>query len=302
MDAAETARSKVRPARLVAGDPNPPREGVLRGKDGRRHFVELTSTSTRTTENEPDRIIVTGTDLTEHHHLQREILRISEQEQARIGHNLHDGIGQTMTGIAALMESLEGELDGAPRETAARIRELVRDAILEVRQMSHGLSPTAVRNRGLPGALQLLAETIRLNHRTACELAADPAIRLDNTERETHVYRIAQEAANNALRHGKPRKIKITLRREGEDECVMEISDDGTGISRQTADRPGGIGLRVMDYRANCLKGTLEVKSARGRGTTVTCRFPIQDPAARDESAASAAHESHAEAEIARDI
>lgn len=301
MDPAETRRAKERLARLLAGEPNPPREAILRGKDGRRHYVELTSTSTRTPDNEADRIIVTGTDLTERHHLQQEILRISEEEQARIGHNLHDGIGQTMTGISALMEGLESELAGAQRATAARIRQLIQDAILEVRHMSHGLSPAAVRNRGLAGALQLLAETIRLNHRTACELEVDPAIRLDDTERETHIYRIAQEAANNALRHGKPRAIKITLHREGENECVMEVHDDGSGIARPAKGRASGIGIRVMDYRASCIKGVLEVKSARGRGTTVICRFPMADPLARDEAIISPP-EPPPEAEMARDI
>lgn len=276
MDAGEALRSKERLVRVLKGQENPPREVILWGKDGTPHHVELSSTATRAPDGTADRIIVTGTDLTERHHLQKEILRISEQEQARIGHNLHDGVGQTMTGIASLMAGLESDLKGGSRAQALRIGKLIQDAILEVRQMSHGLSPMAVQNRGLDGALKLLAETIRINHRIACKLEMDTAIRLGDVEKETHIYRIAQEAANNAIRHGHPQNISLSLLIQGEHECVLKIEDDGTGMKKSKTDNGHGIGTRVMEYRAKCIGGTLEVKTRRGHGVSVVCRFPYE--------------------------
>lgn len=279
MDAEEAIRARERLARLIRGEVNPPRHVILHGKDGTPHHVELSSTTTRTADGQPDRFIVTGTDLGERNRLQNEILRISEQEQARIGHNLHDGVGQTMTGLSYLAEALEAELAGDQQAQAARIRELVQEAIIEIRQMSHGLSPTAVKNRGLDGALQLLAATIRTNHRTACELELDASISLGDAERETHIYRIAQEAANNALRHGKPTRISISLLRDGPHHALLTIEDDGIGFKKVQANGGHGIGTRVMEYRANSIGGTLDLKPLR-KGVTVLCRFPIHAGAA----------------------
>ena len=140
--------------------------------------------------------------------------------------------------------------------------------------MSHSLSPTAVKNRGLVGALQLLADTIHTNHRVACLLEVDPTLRIDDPDRETHVYRIAQEAANNALRHGKAKSITLSLQKLGEHQCELKIRDDGTGIGGKPEGEGHGIGTRVMEYRAHCIGGTLAVTSIRRRGVTVTCRFP----------------------------
>lgn len=290
MDEAEAIRSKERLARVLRGELNLPREAILHDKDGTPHPVELSSTLTLTPDGRPDRIIVTGTDLTERHHMQNEILKISEQEQARIGHNLHDGVGQTMTGVASLIEGLEAELSGDQQNQAARIRQLIQDAILEIRQMSHGLSPMAVKNRGIGGALKLLASTIRTNHRTACTLVVDPSIRIGDTEKETHIYRIAQEAANNALRHGRPEKIIISLKLEDPGHCLLKIEDDGGGLKKQHQGEDNGIGTRVMEYRANCIGGSLDIKSRRGKGVTVLCRFPIHPTTAASSSQRRHAH------------
>ncbi len=273
MEAAEKARSQKRFKEMLAGNNIASREVTLIGKDHKRHVVALSSIITRTPEGGVDRIIVTGTDLTERNRLQKEILKISEQEQARIGHNLHDGVGQTMTGVSSLIEALESELTGDQRASAARIHHLIQEAIQEVRRMSHSLSPASVKNRGLGGALHLLAETIRTNHRTACTCEVNPDIKIEDSEKETHIYRIAQEAANNALRHGHPSSIKLSLQLLGENEAVLKIEDNGTGLSKRTPDHTG-IGLRVMDYRANLIDGSLTIKSRARGGVSVACRFP----------------------------
>jgi PAS domain S-box-containing protein len=255
---------------LLKGGSNPPRETMLKDKNGQDHLFSVSSISSRSSDGSIDRIIVTGTDLTERNRLQKELLNVSEQEQARIGHNLHDGVGQTLTGVASLMSALEFELGDAHRDSVVRIRELVSDAIQEVRRMSHGLSPSAVKNRGLEGALELLADTIRINHRTSCEFKMDPGIAIDDLEKETHVYRIAQEACNNAIRHGKPTKITISLLKLRDRECVLKIENDGSKLVKLP---DAGIGLQIMDYRANLIGGTLKINSKGSRGVTVSCRF-----------------------------
>ncbi len=273
MDAAEKARSQKRFKEMLAGKNIPSSEVTLIGKDRKRHVVALSSIITKTPEGGVDRIIVTGTDLTERNRLQKEILKISEQEQARIGHNLHDGVGQTMTGVSSLIEALESELSGDQRQSAARIHQLIQEAIQEVRHMSHSLSPASVKNRGLGGALHLLADTIRTNHRTTCTCEVNPNIKIEDSEKETHIYRIAQEAANNALRHGHPSSVHLSLQRLGEHEAVLKIEDNGKGLGKRTGEQ-AGIGMRVMDYRANLIDGSLTVKSRPRGGVSVSCRFP----------------------------
>ncbi len=276
MDAAETVRSKERFARLLRGEKNPPSDSRLRTKDGEWRSVELRSTATCKPDGSLDRIVVTGTDMTERNRLQQEVLRVVEQEQARVGHDLHDGVGQTMTGIVSLLEALEADLQGEPRQQAQRIHELLRQSVSEVRRMSHGLSPTSVKYRGLVGALQLLAEIVRTNFRTPCLCEVDAGIAIQNNDIEAHLFRIAQEAVNNALRHGKPSKVKLSLQHVSQTECELIIEDDGSGLKKTKGGQHSGIGVRVMDYRANLIGARLTVKAKPRRGVVVTCRFPYE--------------------------
>lgn len=276
LDAKEQQRSQLRFARLLRGEDNPPVDVRLRTREGAWRMVEMRSTSTRKRDGSADRIIITANDITERERLQRELLRVVEEEQTRIGHDLHDGVGQTMTGILVLMEALESGLKGQHKMEAARIHELMKESVAEVRRMSHGLSPASVKYRGLAGALQLLAETVRTNFRTPCECAVDATVIVENEDTQAHLFRIAQEAVNNALRHGKPGKVNMSLRRIEGDECELVIEDDGLGLKKLAKPtRSSGIGLRVMQHRAQLIGAHLQVK-ARGkpnRGVIVSCRF-----------------------------
>ena len=276
MDAAETVRSKERFARLLRGEKNPPADSRLRTKDGEWRSVELRSTVTLKPDGSMDRIVVTGTDMTERNRLQQEVLRVVEQEQARVGHDLHDGVGQTMTGIVSLLEALEADLSGENRQQAQRIHELLRQSVSEVRRMSHGLSPTSVKYRGLVGALQLLAETVRTNFRTPCLCEVDASIVIQNNDIEAHLFRVAQEAVNNALRHGKPSQVKLSLQHVSQRECELRIEDDGAGLKKSKNGQQNGIGVRVMDYRANLIGARLTIKAKPRRGVIVSCRFPYE--------------------------
>jgi len=278
LEKAEIMRSQERFARLLRGEANPPVDVRVRTKDGRWRIVELRSAATRMPDGSPDRIVITGVDLTERHRLQQQVLKIADQEQARLGHDLHDGVGQTMTGLVIMAEALEMELTGEAKAQAARILELLRQSVGEVRRMSHGMSPTSVRYRGLVGALQLLAETVQTNFRTPCTTEIDSSVVVVDGEKQTHLFRIAQEAVNNALRHGKPTLITLALRRLPSGEAELRISDNGRGIlkSKKPVD---GIGMQVMNYRADLIRATVELKSKPRRGVTVVCRFPLDDGA-----------------------
>lgn len=276
MEKAEIARSKQRFAVLMSGGTVPPVDIRLRTKDGKWRNVELRSAATRTPDGATDRIVITGIDLTERYRLQQEVLKIADQEQARLGHDLHDGVGQTMTGLVIMAEALEAELEGDAKKQAGRILELLQQSVGEVRRMSHGMSPTSVRYRGLAGALQLLAETVQTNFRTPCNIELDPSVRVEDEDKQTHLFRIAQEAVNNSLRHGKPSLVTIVLRRISPAEAELCVSDNGKGI-RKGKKPAEGIGLRVMNYRAELIRATVEVKSPPRRGVTVRCQFPLAD-------------------------
>jgi len=274
MDEHEARQSRKHFQKLLRGGASDPVELRLRTKKGEPRHVELRTTTTRNADGTTDRVVVIATDLTERLRMQQEVLRISEQEHARIGSDLHDGVGQTMTGVASLLDALEQELEGEKKQSAARIRMLLQEAIQDVRRLSHGLSPAAVRHRELGGALRLLADTIRANFRTECLCRIAGDIRVTDSEKQMHLFRIAQEAVNNALRHGNPRQIRLTLTRCGQKEGVLKIENNGACLPKR---RNGseGIGVRVMDYRAGLIGGVLQVQNRREGGVCVTCRFPL---------------------------
>ncbi len=242
-------------------------------RSGESRIVDVQSTTALAPDGKLLCVITTATDVTEQRRLEAEVIKIAEEAQMRIGHDLHDGVGQVLTGIISLTEALETQLEGPTLREAARIRELVREAINQVRDLSHTLSPAAVKNRGLAAALRLLASQVR-HRQLECEVEIECEPKLDNPDKETHLFRIAQEAVNNAIKHGKPKRISLSLKRLSEDHCLMIIQDDGLGISPRKAKRKTGIGVRVMGYRANLLGGIFEIRPLSAGGTIVTCRFP----------------------------
>ena len=227
-----------------------------------------------------DRTIFTGIvrDISERRRLEKEILNISEQEQRRIGQDLHDGLGQLLTGIGLMSQNVARQLEeeGHERaEDAAEITDHIKEADQYARDLSHGLIPVDIEGEN-PSALvealrQLTENAERLfSIEGTFEQVGAPRIH-DNTV-STHLYRIAQEAVNNAVRHGEADRAHITLA-AGDEKVRLRVQDDGVGFE---ADALGesGMGLRIMKYRARIIGGTLEISSARGEGTTVTCTVP----------------------------
>ncbi len=208
--------------------------------------------------------------------LEREVLEISEGERRRIGHDLHDGLGQQLTAASMSTNALVGALKTEAPALAERgddIGRQLREAIAETRSLSHGLAPVALVDDGLMSALGLLAEGTSRGGAVRCVFECPRPVRIADAEVAGHLYRIAQEAVNNALKHAAPSEIRIGLeQRDGW--LVLEVDDDGEGFAESSLPNDG-IGLRVMRYRVRLLGGVLEIDSAPAGGARVCCRVKL---------------------------
>ena len=221
--------------------------------------------------------VATGIDRTENKQLQNTVLEISGREQRRIGQDLHDGLGQHLTGIAFLAKVQEQRLaDKSLPEAAdaAKIVKLVNEAIYKTRELARGLLPVLSEPRGLAQALQELANEVEDIFRISCRFECDDPISIQSDEVADQLFRIAQEAVHNAIRHGIARNIVISFR-VADDNGLLTIRDDGCGITAKSVSG-AGIGLRIMQYRTDMIGGSLYVERLEPQGTLVTCRFLVQ--------------------------
>jgi signal transduction histidine kinase len=211
---------------------------------------------------------------TEQLRLEREVLDISERERRRIGHDLHDGLGQRLTAASMSTNALVAALQTGGPDFASRAEEVgrqLRDAIAEARTLSHGLAPVTMEDDGLMTALAALAGSTSQGG-VHCVFDCPVPVRVRDAELAGQIYRIAQEAVNNALKHASPAEIRIGLSsREGT--LVLEVDDDGEGFPDRQS-QSGGMGLRVMRYRAQTIGGELETGSPPAGGARITCRVP----------------------------
>jgi len=208
--------------------------------------------------------------------LEKEILNISEREQRRIGRELHDSIGQQFTGIAFMMKVLEQKLtnDKLTDEAtdAAEIKKLVNHALDQTRGLAKGLHPIDLDAGSLMAALQELAATTEKMFGIHCALTCDQPVEIDDAEVATHLYRITQEAITNAIKHGKAKNIQVELTRKADD-TVLTIANDGLDFPEESEARGTGMGLQIMDHRADIIGASLDVRKAAKDGTIVTCSF-----------------------------
>jgi signal transduction histidine kinase len=210
--------------------------------------------------------------------LQKQVLEISEREQRRIGQDLHDGLGQQLTAIELMCQTIKNNpaVAGDRRRLQKELDRLsgyIRSAITQTRSLAHGLTPFKVESGGLEIALADLAETTRASSGIRCRFQCASPIVVADQKTATHLYRIAQEAVSNALRHSGASDIKISLACENK-QLSLEVSDNGKGFAK----KPGtGMGLGMMSHRAEVIGAKLDVKSSGGKGTIVKCQLPIQN-------------------------
>jgi PAS domain S-box-containing protein len=245
-------------------------------RDGAQRLIAWSSTLLPGGDGKPAYLIATGIDITERKRLEKAILEISADEQRRIGQDLHDGLGQHLTGIAFMTKVQEQKLaeKGLTEAVeAARIVRLVNEAINKTRELAHGLLPVVAESQGLMSALQRWAVEVEDVFNISCEFRCDRPVLIHDAIMSTHLYRIAQEAVNNAMRHGHASEILITLS-TGNEHGTLVIEDDGSGLL-ETAANHSGMGLQIMNYRARMIGGSLTVQGGKIRGTVVTCIFPL---------------------------
>jgi two-component system sensor kinase FixL len=213
-------------------------------------------------------------DITERKRLERQILEISDLEQRRIGQGLHDGLCQHLAGIELMSEVLGKGLKKQehPASTqATKITEHLREAIAETRRLARGLSPVSLETNGLMSALQELVVAVAQLFHLECRFQCGEPVLVRDNSAATHLFRIAQEAINNAIRHGKAKSVVVTLTRQ-KDEARLIVTDNGVGLPKETKN-DAGMGLQIMKYRARMIGATLEFRSTAGEGTIVTCVF-----------------------------
>ncbi len=199
-----------------------------------------------------------------------------EREQDRIGRELHDGLGQQLTGVAFLAKALEkrlAEKNQSEAAEAAWIVRLLNSAVDHVRFLSRNLSPVELDDNSLHGALAKLAGDVRAIYGVTVELDAEDSLPELGPAAPSQIYRIVQEALNNALRHGRASEIRIRLQLRGQ-RLWLAVQDNGEGFERRGRPGDGGLGLRSMRIRAESLGGRIRVSSST-RGTLVSVMAPI---------------------------
>lgn len=217
-------------------------------------------------------VLTIAHDVTERRQLEREILEISEGERQRIGYDLHDSLGQHLTGIAFLSKVLAQRLSARQAAEAAEARqivEFVNQAIAQARKLARGLAPVTLETYGLVFALQELADGVEALFHLSCKVVSAQAIDIADHTMAMHLYRMVQEAVNNAVQHGQAKHITITLQIV-EGSLTLTVLDDGIGLPLVPGERQG-MGLRIMHHRARMIGATLEVQRQAQGGTCVAC-------------------------------
>ena len=227
-------------------------------------------------EGRPVRVAGTVQDITERVELERQIVTAGEHERTRIGRDLHDGLGQELTGVKLALQVLCRKLEdehSAQVQTARDLTAMIQNTIAETRRVARDLAPGFSIDLGIGAALKSLVEEINEHTDIKCYAHCSYDDDIDDVEIATHLYRIAQESIGNALRHSGAQNIELRYGREG-DSLFLEVLDDGTGIPLEES-RAEGMGLKTMHYRARMLRGRLEVGRRTQGGTRVLCSFPV---------------------------
>lgn len=231
-------------------------------------------------ENNLTALVQVINDITERKLLERQIIELSNDERKRIGHDLHDGLGQMLTGISCLVETLLTMVDESRAEEygiVSKIAAYTRGTRLLMKDIISGLCPIDNDAEDITASLASLAARVENVSKVACVFECPEPIRLDNINTSGHVFLIVQEAINNALKHSGCSTIRIGMYRE-ENGIRIAVSDNGNGLIADADDRHGGYGFRIMRYRASIIGAKLLI--APGEKTGATISILLEDYAA----------------------
>ena len=206
--------------------------------------------------------------------LEREILEITDREQQHIGHELHDGVGQELTGLGLMAQTLSQRLPetSAERRVASRLVTGLNHLHGQLRALARGLLPVEVESKGLWAALDDLAARTTEQSGISVQFECPEWVEMPDHATSVELFRITQEAISNALRHGRPSTIRLSILSQP-DGLRLRIMDDGVGIS-DPPNQGKGLGIRIMQYRAESIRGELRIKPAEEGGTVVTVTLP----------------------------
>jgi len=214
-------------------------------------------------------------EIAERERLEKVVLDISERERCNIGHDLHDGLGQYLTGTALAGKILADKLTSRRASEAADARKLVEfveQAIEQTRGLAKGLLLAEIERQNLVAELTELASSTEAQFHLACVFRNHGEIKLTENGVATHLYRITQEAVRNAARHARARAIEITLTAENHG-VILSISDDGIGLPAPNG-RGQGLGLSIMAHRAAIINAHFTIETPPEGGTLILCRYP----------------------------
>jgi len=244
-------------------------------KDGTTIWAELTNTFLRTSEGKACGLLGVARDVTARRCLERAILQISAREQERVGQDLHDGLCQLLRGTALMTEALREDLDSLPEPHMGQLTQIIehlRQAVAEARSLARGLNPVGLDAEGLTDALVDLTRGMQSLYGVTCRFVSPQTVLIRDSELGRHLYRIAQEAVHNAIRHGRPKQVEVRLEPVNGG-VALTVTDDGIGCP---PDPPTGrgMGLEIMRYRARMIGASLRIEPAPGGGTQLVCIAP----------------------------
>ncbi len=264
-----------------------PRLGLvhyLRNSQGEVRWLRMNKVPYHDVDRQVIGTIIFAVDVSAHKRLEKRLMELRAEEQRHLGYNLHDGLGQHLSGILYLGRRLENRLRGKAdpeADNAAEVVNLVKESIESVRNLSQGLRPLGDEPNALP---QALAELVRKTKETTgidCVFEESGTVLVFESDVAEHLFRIGQEAINNAVRHSGGTRIAVTLR-QGDDETVLEVSDNGQGLDaetwrkgRQRGGDAGGLGLSIMEHRAELMGGAFNIEALPEGGTRVRCSLKI---------------------------
>jgi signal transduction histidine kinase len=215
--------------------------------------------------------------IAERRRLEYELLEITEKERRRIGLDLHDDLGQQLSALALMTKGLELKLaKRRARETsdAARIHHLVQQTMTHARDLAHDLAMLDLKGDDLPAALDGLAQHAADLFKISCQLERNGPVPALDSSIASQLYKIAQEAVTNAIKHAKAKSVSISLA-NGSGAIVLTVRNDGLPFPSLKSSSTG-MGLRIMNYRANLIGATLEIDGSDPSGTCVVCSVPLE--------------------------
>ena len=262
---------------IIGGNEVDHYETLRQTKSGKTIKMSITASAIMDSDGEIAGVSIIGRDITSRKKIEKEILNAGNNERERIGSDLHDSLGQQLTGISLKLKAFENSLD--IKQDTSKIKEvkeitgLIIEALEQTKSISRGLISSTLQREGLHTALQELALTAEKMYRKRINCVVDESIDIADNIISMQLYYITREAVHNAIKHCKSKNIEIKLVREEDDYCLTVI-DDGIGFRNKNR---SGLGLKIMNYRANIIDSKLIVYQAENGGTVVKCRVPVQN-------------------------